>query len=95
MEYYKWIMSNQLKSQPHKDEVYVRSSHKTETGSLVFFLVLSLFGNLSNVLTNMEDLIINVLFAKEFAYWPESQSERSPTTTLGNNVQQPWCILLQ
>ena len=61
MECYKWIRNNQLKNQPHKYEVYVRSTHKTKTSPFLFFLVLSLFGDLSNVLTNMEDLIINVV----------------------------------
>ena len=65
MEYYKWISNNQLKNQTHKYEVYVRSTHKTKTSLFLSFLVLSLFGDLSNVLTNMEDLIINVVSTKK------------------------------
>ena len=64
MEYYKWINNNQLKNLPHKNEVYVQSSHNTKTSPFFLHLVLCLFGNLSNVLTNMEDLIINVVSAK-------------------------------
>ena len=63
-EYYKLIRSNQLKNQRHKYEVYVRSTHNTKTSAFLFFLVLSVFGDLSNVLTNMEGLIINVVSAK-------------------------------
>ena len=65
MEYYKWITKNQLKNQPNKYEVYVRSTHKTKTSPFLFLLVVSLFGDLSNVLTNMKDLIINVVCAKK------------------------------
>ena len=63
MEYYKWIRNNQLKNQPHKHEVYLRSTYKTKTSPFLVFLVLSLFGDVSNVLTNMEDLVINVVSA--------------------------------
>ena len=65
MEYYKWIRNNQLKNQPHEYEVYVRSTQKTKTNPFLFFLVLSLYGDLLNVLTNMEDLVINVVSAKK------------------------------
>ena len=51
MEYYKWIRNNQFKNQPHKYEVYIRSTHKTKTSPFLFLLVLSLFGDLSNVTT--------------------------------------------
>ena len=54
MEFYKWIRNNELKNQPHKYELYVRSTHKTKTRPFLFFLVLSVFGDLSNLLTKME-----------------------------------------